>query len=180
MAALVAITAAVVTLAAASALHRRRQERLWSRTGPAEWIWYARASRTPQPLRFYATREVKLAAAPARARALFFVDPEYVLYVNGRRIAAGSQRPGDSLAVVDLAPHLNAGENRVAIEARSPDGVGGILFAAEGDGLDPRDLASGPAWRVSLDPEAVTGGGGKPAIVWGRPPQYPWGYPRPP
>jgi hypothetical protein len=172
-----AIGAALVACSAALALYRHHEDRLHPATGRAQWIWYARAGRKPSPLRFYATREVVLAGSPRRAEARFLVDPEYVLYVNGQRVGAGSRRHGDALDVLDLAAFLHPGSNRIAIEAASDDGVGGILFSVAGEGLDPDAFASNSRWRVSLDAAAVTQGGGVAAVVWGRPPQYPWGYP---
>lgn len=177
-AALYALAVLVVASTAALALHRRHEKRLHPATGAAEWIWYARAGRKPAPLHFYATRDVTLASVPRRVEARLFVDPEYTLFVNGRRVDSGARRPGDALAVVDLSPFLQSGSNRIAIEAASADGVGGILFSVSGDGLDPEAFASGANWSVSLDPAAITRGGGTRAAVWGRPPQYPWGYPR--
>jgi hypothetical protein len=177
-ASLYALAMLALACAAGLAFHRRLEDREHRVTGRAEWIWYARAGRKPAPIRFYATRDVSLGSVPRRAEARFFVDPEYVLSVNGRRVDSGARRPGDSLAVLDLAPFLRAGANRIAIEATSPDGVGGILFSVAGEGLDPDAFASNALWSVSLDPAAVTQGGAAPAIVWGRPPQYPWGYPR--
>ena len=173
---LVALAATVLACMAAVAFHRRQEDRLHRVTGDAAWIWYARAPRKPSPLRFYATREVALSRVPARVEARFFVDREYTLYVDGQRVDAGARRPGDALAVVDLAPFLRPGANRIAIDAASPDGVGGILFSAAGEGLDPAAFASGSEWRVSLDAAAITQGGGERAIVWGKPPQQPWGY----
>jgi hypothetical protein len=117
---------------------------------------------------------------PERVDAQFLVDPEYTLFVNGRRVASGSGRPGDALQALDLAPDLRPGLNRIQIEASSPDGIGGILFFASGPGLDPAAFDSGAGWRVALDRAELERGRGRPAVVWGRPPQYPWGYPRPP
>ncbi|HEY1433951.1 MAG TPA: hypothetical protein VGG65_01170, partial [Thermoanaerobaculia bacterium] len=168
----------VVACATAVALHRHREDRRRLATGPAEWIWYARAGRKPSPLRFYATRDVRLSVVPRRVEARYFVDPEYALYVNGQRVDAGRRHPGDTLVVADLAPFLRPGANRVAIEASSPDGIGGILFFAAADGLEAGALASSADWRVSLEASSITQGEGRRAIVWGRPPQYPWGYPR--
>ncbi len=173
-------TLAAVVLAASAALSWSRQlrDRAGLTTGGAEWIWYARAGRKPRPLHFYATRDVDLASPPRRAEARVFVDPDAVLFVNGRRVGDVSRRAGDPLAVFDLAPSLRAGPNRIAIEASSPDGVGGILFALEGEGIDPEAFASGRRWRVDLDASALERGARYPAVVWGRPPQYPWGYPK--
>jgi hypothetical protein len=175
-------TIAAVVLAAAAALSWSRlvRDRAELTTGGAEWIWYARAGRKPRPLRFYATRDVELVSAPRRATARVFVDPDSALFVNGRRVGEVSRRPGDPLAVLDLAPYLRAGPNRIAIEAWSPDGVGGILFALEGDGIDPEAFASSRRWRVDPDASALERGGRYPPAVWGRPPQYPWGYPKMP
>ena len=176
-----ALLAIAAVIAAAAALHgvlRRFEDRRHLRTGGAEWIWYSRAGRLPRPLHFYAFRDWTLARAPRRARALVFADPGAVLWIGEVRVATLRQRPGDSLAVVDLAPYLRAGNNRIVIEASSPDGIGGILFAAEGEGIDADAIASGRAWRVALEAREAERGNGAPAIVWGRPPQYPWGYPR--
>lgn len=170
----------MIVSAAAVAIHRRSEDRLHGWSSRAAWIWYARAGKKPAPLRFWAERDVALARVPERVEARFLVDPEFALFVNGRRVASGSDRPGDALRAVDLAPDLRPGRNRILIEASSPDGIGGILFLAEGAGLDTGVFDSGPAWRVALDPAELERGGGRPAIVWGRPPQSPWGYPRPP
>lgn len=176
-AALVALAAALVACGAALALVRARGAAA-SATGRAEWIWYT--SRVPRPaaLRFYATREFSLARAPSRASARLFVDREYVLFVNGVRVGSGEQRPGDSLAVRDLTGLLRPGVNRIAIEAASPSGIGGILFALNVDGAVDDAAASGAAWRVDLDAGSIERGGRYRPVVWGPPPQYPWSYPK--
>ena len=176
--ALLAIGAAIAAASVLVAIHRRAEDRRHGWSGGAAWIWYARAGKKPAPLRFWAEREIALDRVPEQVEATFLVDPEFVLYVNGRRVDAGSGRPGDALRAVNLAPDLVPGVNRVLIEASSPDGVGGILFRAEGAGLAPGALDSGSSWRVALDRDELERGGGRPAVVWGRPPQSPWGYPR--
>src|SRR5262249_31954347 len=110
-------------------------------------------------------------------RALVFADPEATLRVNGDPVAVLRQRPGDALATVDLVPHLKAGKNLLVFEAASPDGVGGLLFAAEGDGFDPDAVASGGDWGVTLDRGDGGGGRGRPAVGGGGPPQSPGGCP---
>ena len=127
------------------------------------------------PLRFYAVREFMLRAVPSRATARIFVDREYVLSVNGQRGGAGGQSPGDSLAVYEVARFLRPGLNRVVIEASSPTGIGGILFAMDVAGAP---LVSDGRWRVDRDPPALTGQARYRPVVWGSPPMYPWGYPR--
>ena len=178
--ALLALALLIAAVAAASSWHRRVEDRRHLSTGRAEWIWYARAGRMPQPLHFYAFRDFDLAAAPRPTRALVFADPEAVLWVDGARVAELRQKPGDALAIVDLAPHLRAGRNRLVLEASSEDGIGGLLFGVEGEGIDSAAMASGPGWRVTRDAREAESGAGRPAIVWGRPPQAPWGYPERP
>lgn len=160
---------------AALALHRARADRAHGTTGPAEWIWYSSRVPKPVPLRFYAVREFELTAVPPRSTARVFVDREHVLYVNGERAGGGTQRPGDALATYELASLLRPGGNRVVIEAASPTGIGGILFALD---LGGQLLVSDGRWRVDRDPAALTGPGRYRPVVWGKPPQYPWGYPR--
>jgi len=150
------------------------------RTGGAEWIWYSPAGPEPRPLRFYATRDFELPSAPSRATAKLAVDRAHVLYVNGERVGAGEIRPGDPLRVYGIAGRLHAGVNRIAIEASSPTGVGGILFSLDLDGFGRDALVSDRRWRVDLSSEAVTRGARYRPVVWGRPPQFPWGYPRMP
>ena len=173
--ALCALAVVLIGSMAALALHRASADRALLATGPAEWIWYS--SRVPKamPVHFYAVREFALAAAPARASARVFVDRQHVLFVNGQRAGGGTQQPGDALAAYEVAPLLRTGVNRIVIEASSPTGIGGILFALD---LGGQALVSDGRWRVDRDAAALTGEGRYRPVVWGRPPLYPWGYPR--
>ena len=173
-----AIAVAIVALAAGRSLLRAHADRLSLATGPAQWIWYTARVPEPRPLRFFATRDFELPRAPARAFAKLFVDREHALYVNGRRVAAGVQEPGDPLAVYDLTPYLTDGVNRVALEASSPTGIGGILFSLDLDAFGRDAIFSDGKWRVDLSADAIRQGGRYRPQVWGRPPQYPWRYAR--
>jgi hypothetical protein len=166
--------------AAARSLVRAHTDRMSLATGRAEWIWYASRMPEPRPIRFYATCGFVLREKPRRALAKVFVDREHILYVNGERVAGGEQRPGDALALYPIAPRLREGENRVAIEAASPTGVGGVLFSLDVEGLGRDVIVSSGSWRVDLSRNAISGGGRYRPVVWGSPPQYPWGYPRMP
>ncbi len=148
--------------------------------GRATWLWYTSLVPVPRPIRFYATRDFELPRAPSRATAKVFVDREHVLYVNGLRAGAGSQRPGDALRLYDLALFLRAGVNRIAIEAASPTGIGGVLFSLDLDLFGRDAVVSDGLWRVDLDPASLQRGARYRPVVWGKPPQYPWGYPRMP
>jgi hypothetical protein len=181
LAGLYAVTLLLVGAAALRALVRAHADRMESHTGRAAWIWYSGKSiRERRPLRFYATYEFELPSAPSRALAKLFVDRRHVLFVNGTKAGAGTQRPGDPLAIYAVAKLFRKGSNRIAIEAESPTGAGGLLFALDLDGFGRDAVVSNGTWRVDPSPEAILGGGRYRARVWGRPPQYPWGYPRMP
>ncbi len=175
-----AIAVAVLAASAGRSLLRAHADRLSLATGPARWIWYTGRVPEPRPLHFYAGRDFELPRAPSRALAKLFVDREHALYVNGLRAGTGLQRPGDPLAVYDLTTLLAAGPNRVTIEASSPTGIGGILFSLDLDGYGRDAVCSDVRWRVDSSADAILAGGRYRPFVWGRPPQYPWGYPRMP
>jgi hypothetical protein len=175
---LAAIAGAVLAFAAMASLIRAHADRMHLATGGAEWIWYTNRVPEAHPITFVATRDFVLDRAPEHALAKVFVDRGHVLYVNGTRAGSGTQRPGDPLAVYQVASLLKTGINRIAIEAESPTGIGGILFSLDVH-LSGRDaVVSDGRWRVDLAREAVEVGARYRPAVWGRPPQYPWGYPR--
>ena len=166
----------MIASAAVVAIVRRSEDRRHLVTGRAEWIWVGKEIPEERgPLIFIAIREFSWSGTPAGpARALLFVDRRHVLSVNGARLGRGEQKPGDPLAVYDVSGVLRPGSNRIQIDAESPDGAGGILFALRLP--NGEEVVSDGSWRVvrSLR-ELLTGG--LPAAVWGRPPMYPWGYP---
>ena len=165
----------IVAAAAALAGARALADRAHLRTGDAQWIWLAVDLEEPRPVRFFARRDFTLASVPHSAKALLFVDRRGVLTVNTSRFPLPEQRPGSPLSVVEIAPALTAGVNRVVIEAESPTGAGGILFHLDLPGGEPVD--SDATWRVGPSEAELARGAGTPAAVWGRPPMYPWRYP---
>lgn len=163
-------------------------------TGGAQWIWAAHERRQTHPVAFYAARDFALAApSPARARLLALGDPEYVLYLNGKRVGAGGWQPGARLDEYEVGALLRPGGNRLLAELRSGDGAGGFLAslvdAASGRAL----VGTDGAWRIFarhrlgllrgwLPVDAATtamaasaAGPGEPALAWGRPPIGRWG-----
>lgn len=166
---------AVLIVAAAGALARAWNARERSLvTGPARWIWFSLDVGEPRPLRFYAERDFRLETVPVSAKARLFVDRRGSLILNGSPFVASEHQPGSRLSVLEVAPLLLSGVNRVVIEAESPTGAGGILFCL--DLPEGRRIVSDGSWRVSLSQDVLARGGGSPAGVWGRPPMYPWGY----
>lgn len=98
----------------------------------ARWIWHeppriaaATATRpeAAEPVDHIALlrRSFELASVPVAAPCRVWVDGRYVLRVNGTEVARGPVRADPRRAhydVVDLAPHLTAGENVLALVAR--------------------------------------------------------------
>lgn len=172
-----AVAAALVLAAGAVVQASRRAiaDRRFLTTGNARWIWLTRDIPEPRPMSFRAATDFGIPGEPPRAAPCrIFVAGSWSLEVNGRRAGGGTQRTGDALTVLDLASPLRAGDNRVTIDVSSPDGAGGILFWLDVGG--GRTVVSDGAWRVT--PIAPEPGPGRAAVVWGRPPMYPWRYPR--
>lgn len=170
-----------LALTAAGAIRgtlRAHAERELSRTGRAQWIWYTRDVKEPRELGFVATRDVVLPRRPARATAKVFADRWHVLWVNGRKAGSGRQSPGDPLALHSIETALQPGINRIAIEAGSETGVGGLLFSLDLSDAGRNAVVSDGRWRVDPSRDAIRSGGRYRAAVWGRPPMYPWGWPR--
>ncbi|HVS63389.1 MAG TPA: hypothetical protein VMT85_07780 [Thermoanaerobaculia bacterium] len=159
-------------------------------TASAEWIW-AGGVETGKPLAFVAAVDFDLEEVPARAEARLLVDPEYELYLNGTWIGAGAWELGEPLDVWEVADRLQPGPNRLAIVARAPYGVGGLLAALIADPGAPAEqtlAASGTSWRIygrrpagilegwsSLDASHAES---SQPVVWGAPPIGRWGRPQ--
>jgi hypothetical protein len=170
--------AAALVLAAGAVVQAARRaigDRRSLTTGNARWIWLTRDIEEPRPMAFRAATDFALSGEPPRAApGRIFVAGSWSLEVNGRRAGGGSQRPGDPLMVLDLAAQLRTGDNRLTIDVSSPDGAGGILFWLDVGG--GHAVVSDGAWRVTpISPEP---GPERAAAVWGRPPMFPWRYPR--
>jgi hypothetical protein len=166
------VLAAVLAIGAASAAAVRAVDLGWRRmessaTGDARWIWSTDDVRSPAPARFTAMRSIALPADAPAARAKIFVDRAYRFFVDARFVGSGAKRAGDPLDIWDLPGGLGRGAHVFAIEADSPTGIGGILFALDVPGLGRGALVSDGSWTIA----------GRPAFVWGAPPMYPWGFP---
>ncbi|HKA36392.1 MAG TPA: hypothetical protein VKH43_06195 [Thermoanaerobaculia bacterium] len=170
---------AAVVLAASGlfAWRRAAADRASLATGDAKWIWLRLDFPETQALHFRAWKEFRLEAKPSSAAVKLFVDPRGSLTINSTSFSAAEQHPGDPLRLLDVAPALVAGSNRVTIDAESSTGAGGILFCLELP--EGRRIVSDSTWRVApLDASGPPQD--RPAAVWGRPPMYPWGYPKMP
>jgi len=202
MAALAAAFVAACGLTLAIRGGRWAASHLGGTIGGAQWIWVAHDRRQAQPLAFYAARDFRLAAPPARARLLAIGDQEYVLYLNGKRVGAGGWRPGARLDAYEVGELLRPGANRVLAELRSDDGGGGFLASLVDEASGRALVGTDGAWRtfrrhrlglvrgwLPVDPAnglaAVSAAGpGETVVSWGRPPTGRWGrmvpaWPRP-
>ena len=177
---LYALVVAIAGAAAVRATLQAHAEREFSRTGAAKWIWYSREVRQPKEVAFVATRDVVLDRTPVRATAKVFVDRWHVLWINGRRVGEARQRPGDALVLYNVARFLGPGANRIAIEAGSDTGVGGLLFSLDLSDWGRDAVVSDARWRVDPSRQAIRSGGRYRPDVWGSPPMYPWRWPRMP
>src|ERR1051325_1519968 len=94
---------------------------------PAKWIWFP-GERTLQNTFVLFRRQLHLDAAPKKAAGWIFADSRYRLVVNGRRVQWGPA-PSDprwqEVDPIDLAAHLKAGDNVIAVE---------VLYYGVGDG----------------------------------------------
>ena len=162
----------LVLIVAAAAGAARAVDQAWRRlesseTGRARWIWWSDDVKSPHPVRFTAFRSVAIEEDVTSARIKIFVDRKYRVLLDGRAVGAGGMAPGDPLDVWDVSGRFPRGLHTFAIEAESPTGIGGILFALDISGHGLNAVVSDASWTVD----------GRPAFVWGEPPMYPWGFP---
>ncbi len=131
----------------------------------ADWIAAAPAEERTPPDSWYAFRRTFFAAEkPAEAVVRIAVDSKYWLWVNGALVVreGGLKRgpnPRDTYHdTVDLAPHLRAGPNTIAVLvwfwgrhgfSHNDSGRCGLLFDAVVDGRPWSDAA---AWRAIRHP----------------------------
>jgi hypothetical protein len=93
----------------------------------AHWVWDNaegnKENQTPAPR--YLRRTLELPVAPASAELLATCDDQYVVYVNGQRVGAGSEwSTPESHNVTAL---LKPGKNIIALEAINGTGAAGII-----------------------------------------------------
>lgn len=128
------------------------------------WITHPAALKADEeraPITLQFRREFTLSKVPARALVRVSADNRYILYVNGKRVAAGPSR-GDlrhwRAASLDLAPYLHAGANVVAAEVwnegrHAPlaqvSARTGFVITAEDATL--AQVNTGPQWRARVN-----------------------------
>ncbi len=115
---------AVFTLGTLPLALRKTRSPGW---GNARWVWdqadAAGAAQTDEPR--YLRRTFTLAGKPAKAELWITADNEYTVYVNGQQVGHGSE--WSKVDRYDVAKHLAAGKNVLAIVARNHGGPAGII-----------------------------------------------------
>jgi len=156
-------------------LHSFWRSELSHLTGEARWVWVTQELERPYPVRGVFVARFELSQPGPGALLKVCADREYVATVNGVMAGCGWSRPGFRLDVYDVSHLLRPGANTVSIEVRSPTPVGGLLAALDLPGGRKSAVITGRDFLL----QEASGRLVAPPVVWGRPPRYPWSYPRP-
>ncbi len=120
----------------------------------AEWIWSPDHSKDAVPLKAvcYFRRTIAL-RLPDKATLTIAADDEYVLYVNGKRLASGSNVK--RLDEHDLSEHLVKGSNVIAVQATNKSGpnaalVARLMIKEKDSGWT--SYSSGASWKCTNSP----------------------------
>lgn len=151
------------------------------RSWRASWIWHPQAG-DGMTAAFRTTLNLP-AGKVEHALLLVTGDDAFTLFVNGRKVAADEAVDGwRTPELVDLRRHLRPGRNVIAAKVRELQSAEGLLVEGEiRVGGRTIRVASGSAWRATLDPAP---GWEQPDFddsAWvrarslGRPPISPWG-----
>lgn len=117
-------------------------------TNLPSWIWAddKAAESAPQET-VYFRKTFMLDGKPASARAVVTCDNEFVLFVNGARLAKGKE--WNEPVHVDLAPHMHPGENIIAVKATNiAPSPAGLAFRVQ---MGSRSLMSDNSWLVNRE-----------------------------
>jgi hypothetical protein len=172
---------ALGVMLAAITVHAFWTRELSHLTGRAQWIWVTDVLSPIHTQGALFVAKLRLETPPPAALLKVCGDREYVIYINGTPAACGWSRPGFRLDLFDVGHLLHQGENVIAAEVRSPTPVGGLLLALDVDGVGRNILVSGPDFvaRSRFSLAATDASDGAVPVLWGMPPRFPWGYPKP-
>ena len=136
----------------------------------AWWIGEYEAARLGAPATIAFGVRFPLATAASKATLRLRASGRYVALVDGA--AAGSGETAD-LVESTLAGPIAAGEHEILVLVTHREGASALRLALLVDGLEKREVVTGPGWRVDDDVKRMkTGFGGLryPATLWARPP----------
>lgn len=120
----------------------------------AEWIWSPEHAKdqVPEKSVCYFRRTVPL-RLPDKATLTIAADDEYVLFVNGKRIATGNNVK--RMDEYDLSEHLVKGNNVIAVQVTNTSGSTGALAArlmVKEKNSGWVSFSTGPAWKCTHTP----------------------------
>ncbi len=122
----------------------------------ARWIWSdAKAAVAAEPGTIYFRKTITLANKPTAAVAIAACDNRFVLYVNGKKVAAGDT--WKTPVRVDLRGYFKAGQNLIAVAATNDDtgkpNPAGFLLSGDifVSGQSPQPLVSDASWSCSKE-----------------------------
>ena len=120
-------------------------------TVPAKWIWNeADAGKSAKPGNVWLRKSFVLEDLPSLATAVAVADNSYTLWVNGSRVVKGDAWTEPNF--INLRPHLQVGENVIAIQATNggdgPNPAGAIFYARLEIKGERRDFASDSSWKT--------------------------------
>jgi putative heme-binding domain-containing protein len=111
--------------------------------GSARWIWDQAdansVAQTDDPR--YVRRAFTLAAKPLKAELWIAADNEYTAYVNGQKVGTGTE--WSKVDRYDVARHLTAGKNVLAIVAKNHGGPAGLIARLHIVTADKKDTIVG-------------------------------------
>lgn len=180
---LVSVLAFVFVFTAAFChLERAYSRKFFDTTGKAKWIWARAPMSSNEPIAFFAARDIDLPANRAYTHLRICGDPEYTVWVNGRRLASRrARREQRLLDVLDVSGLVRTGRNRIVVAVRASQGFGGLIASVD---LGPERVswvATDESWRIyrRWRPEILAGDRpeeSEPPMVIGEPPIGKWDY----
>ena len=110
------------------------------------WIWDQKNAAQTAPLEtIYLRKTFTLDAPPKSAAGIATCDNEFILFVNGNRVAVGKNWSAPTR--FDLAPHLRKGANTLAVQATNiAAGPAGFIFRVK---IGDRFLMSDNTWLAT-------------------------------
>lgn len=179
--AIFALSVLVATFAVSRVIDTYSQK-FYDLTGDAMWIWAQHRMSRNQPVVFYAIRDFDLPSQRLFTHVKIAADPEYTLYVNGRKV--GGRRVGDErrLDVYDVSDLARDRANRIVVAVRSVNGVGGLLAAVDIAPDHENYVVTDGEWKIvrrwddSLPLRDVPGLQASAPMIVGHPPIGRWNY----
>ncbi len=165
--------------AAVAALRTRDANRAVAPKGQApHWLW---DDAPGQDEELFLRRRFRLEVAPERATLCAVADNQWRVWVNGQRVVRGDDWASPTTA--DVARHLVAGDNVIAVQAGNEGGPAGFALRLGWQaGAARGEVVSDAAWRCSGDdpdgwqtaafddadwrPARVLGAVGQPGLPW--------------